>query len=564
MKNRTRQLISTALITSILSILIGGFAVVSTYRSEIAMIDKRLNQVESDIRVNPMDAVSIALLSIEQNNLDLTLGFATPSGEVTVLRESVGTPLEGPDLRIRTIPIPEGDKLIVVGSLVDINRSLDINLWKLLIFIVLANILASIATSLLSRSGALAQERAQRQKMQEFIGDAAHELRTPMTVVKGYAELLKGKQLDPERESAAFDRLNSELKRMDFLIGDLLMLAQLGEEGNIEFESIDIAQLVRESVSDFKEIAPTHPVTTHIDESAESVGTPLNGPDLRVRIIPIPEGDKLIVAGSLAEINRSLDINLWKLLIFIILANILASIATSLLSRSGALAQERLQRQKMQEFIGDAAHELRTPMTVVKGYAELLKGKQLDPERESAAFERLNSELKRMDFLIGDLLMLAQLGEEGNIEFESIDIAQLVRESVSDFKEIAPTHPVTTHIDESAELVGSEKYLQRFIQNALTNIRLHTPASTSVRVSVKADKQITIIIEDSGPGLPPESYGEKIRGLKRFDRSRSRDTGGTGLGMSIMNAVIERHKGTFTLRKSELGGLAIEVHLPRT
>ena len=382
MSNRTRQLISTALITSVLSILIGGFAVVSTYRSEIAIIDKHLNQVESDIRVNPLDAVSIALLSIEQNNFDLTLGFATPTGEVTILRESVGTPLDGPDLRIRHVPIPEGDELIIASSLVDLNRSLDLNLWKLLIFIILANILASIATSLLSRSGALAQERAQRQKMQEFLGDAAHELRTPMTVVKGYAELLKGKQLDPERESAAFDRLNSELKRMDFLIGDLLMLAQLGEEGNIDFESIDLAELVRENISDFKEIAPTHPLTTEIDENVV--------------------------------------------------------------------------------------------------------------------------------------------------------------------------------------LIGSEKYLRRFIQNALTNIRLHTPASTPVRVSIKADKQIIMIIEDAGPGLPAESYGEKIRGLKRFDRSRSRDTGGTGLGMSIMNAVIERHKGTFTLRKSELGGLAIEVHLPRT
>ena len=112
--------------------------------------------------------------------------------------------------------------------------------------------------------------------------------------------------------------------------------------------------------------------------------------------------------------------------------------------------------------------------------------------------------------------------------------------------------------------MGSKKYLQRFIQNAFTNIRLHTPATTSVRVSVKSSKQIVVVIEDSGPGLPPESYGEKIRGLKRFDRSRSRDSGGTGLGMSIMNAVIERHKGSFTLRKSELGGLAIEVHLPRT
>ena len=382
MNNRTRQLISTALITSVLSILIGGFAVVSTYRSEIAIIDKHLNQVESDIRVNPLDAVSIALLSIEQNNFDFTLGFATPTAGITILRESVGTPLDGPDLRVRHVPIPEGDELIIASSLVDINNSLDRNLWKLLIFIILANILASIATSLLSRSGALAQERAQRQKMQEFLGDAAHELRTPMTVVKGYAELLKGKQLDPERESAAFDRLNSELKRMDFLISDLLMLAQLGEEGNIDFESINLAELVRENISDFKEIAPTHPLTTQIDENVV--------------------------------------------------------------------------------------------------------------------------------------------------------------------------------------LIGSEKYLRRFIQNALTNIRLHTPANTPVRVSIKADKQIIMIIEDAGPGLPADSYGEKIRGLKRFDRSRSRDTGGTGLGMSIMNAVIERHKGTFTLRKSELGGLAIEVHLPRT
>lgn len=382
MKNRTRQLITTALITSVLSILIGGFAVVSTYQSEIALIDKRLNQVESDIRVNPIDAVSIALLSIEQNNFDFTLGFATPTGEVTILRESIGTPLDGPDLRVRHITIPEGDELIIASSLVDINRSLDLNLWKLLIFIIFANILASIATSLLSRSGALAQERGQR--------------------------------------------------------------------------------------------------------------------------------------------------------------------------------------QKMQEFLGDAAHELRTPMTVIKGYAELLKGKQLDPVRESAAFERLNSELKRMDFLIGDLLMLAQLGEEGNIDFESIDLAELVRESLSLFIEIAPTHPVTVQIDADALMMGSEKYLQRFIQNALTNIRLHTPASTPVRVTVKADKQITIIIEDGGPGLPVESYGEKIRGLKRFDRSRSRETGGTGLGMSIMSAVIERHKGTFTLRRSDLGGLAIEVHLPRT
>ena len=110
---------------------------------------------------------------------------------------------------------------------------------------------------------------------------------------------------------------------------------------------------------------------------------------------------------------------------------------------------------------------------------------------------------------------------------------------------------------------GELKYLARFIQNSLNNIRLHTPDGTAVSVYLHSGKSIELLIEDSGPGLPADSYGEKIRGLKRFDRSRSRENGGTGLGLSIMSAVIERHHGALTLRQSELGGLAIEVHLPR-
>ena len=117
MKNRTKQLFTTALITSILSIVIGGFAVWNSHQGELAIIDRELNQVESDIRANPVDAVSIALLSIEQNNFDFTLAFATPTGELTILREAIGTPITGADLRIRHIPIPEGDELIVAGSL---------------------------------------------------------------------------------------------------------------------------------------------------------------------------------------------------------------------------------------------------------------------------------------------------------------------------------------------------------------------------------------------------------------------------------------------------------------
>ncbi len=382
MKNQTRQLLATAVITSVLSIFIGGFAVWGSYQSEVSIIDRQLDQVQSDVAADLADAVSIALLSIEQNNFDFTLAFMTPTGELTILREASGTAISGSDLRIRHIPIQEGDELVLAKSLADINKSLDRNLWRLLIFIILANIAASGVSSFVSRSSSLAQERAQRARMQEFLGDAAHELRTPMTVVKGYAELLRNKQLDPEREGAAFDRLNSELKRMDLLISDLLMLAQLGEESQGELEEINLSNLLLENIEDFRIISPTRPLTCDID--------------------------------------------------------------------------------------GDI---------------------------------KLNCEAK---------------------------------------------------------------YIARFIQNAFNNIRLHTPEGTTVSVTLREGKTILLLIQDSGPGLPADSYGEKIRGLKRFDRSRSRESGGTGLGLSIMSAVIERHHGTLTLRQSELGGLAIEVHLPRT
>ena len=382
MGSRSRQLLAIAVITSILSILIGGYAIWNSYQSEISIVDRNMNLVASEVRDNPLDAVSVALLSIEQNNFDFTLAFVATTGEQTILREALHTPITGKDVKVRHIPMQEGEQLILASSLVDINKSRDHNLWKLLIFIILANIAASVVTSLVSRSGLLAQERAQREKMQEFLGDAAHELRTPMTVVKGYAELLRAKKLEGDRETAAFDRLNSELKRMDFLISDLLMLAQLGEESK----------------------------------------------------------------GELEEVNLS----------------------------------------------------------------------------------------------------------------------NLLNENLEDFRIISPNRPLESNIASDVRISGEEKYLARFIQNAFTNIRLHTPDGTRVKVDLIEAKGITLLIQDSGPGVPPDSYGEKIRGLKRFDKSRSRDAGGTGLGLSIMSAVIERHRGSLTLRQSELGGLAIEVHLPRT
>jgi signal transduction histidine kinase len=383
MKSKTRQILATAIVTSTLSLLIGGFAVWGSYESETGIIDEYLNTVALDVTQSPEDPITAALLSVEQNSFDLTVAFMTPNGEIATLKES-------------------------------------------------------------------------------------------------RKALIGGKE------------------------------------------------------------------------------------KLRVRNIPLQAGEQLVIAASLTDIDRNLRKNLWRLLIFIIFTNIVASFASTLISRSSALALERTQREKMQEFLGDAAHELRTPLTVIKGYAELLEGNKLEGDRQLQAFTRLNSEIKRMESLIADLLILAELGEEKGGEFVALDLSQLLNESADDFAAVASGHAIELLIDKDVVLDGSEKYLQRFIVNALTNIRVHAPQDVPVRITLKGGRDIKLIIEDGGAGLPADSYGEKIQGLKRFDRSRSRETGGSGLGLSIMNAVVERHKGVLTLRKSDLGGLAIEVQLPRT
>jgi K+-sensing histidine kinase KdpD len=118
-------------------------------------------------------------------------------------------------------------------------------------------------------------------------------------------------------------------------------------------------------------------------------------------------------------------------------------------------------------------------------------------------------------------------------------------------------------IDLDVEIIGSRDYLARFIQNALTNVMRHTEPDVSVLITCsKSGKYARLQIEDAGPGLPESAHGEDLRSLNRFDKSRSREHGGSGLGMSIMSAVIEKLHGKLALRKSSLGGLAVVVDLP--
>lgn len=284
------------------------------------------------------------------------------------------------------------------------------------------------------------------------------------------------------------------------------------------------------------------------------------------RSLEISGGDFLVVAGSTESADSKLLSNLYSVAVATLVTNTLAFIILTLYIRRLKRRDDDDALTRMQEFLGDASHELRTPLTVVKGYVEMLsKGQITDRETQSRAFARVNSEIVRMEGLIHDLLLLAELGESAARESELIDLSAKVRGYGEDFQLLHPKRKVDFEIADDVEVHAVGDYISRFIQNALNNISRHTPDGAPVRITLrKNSKTISLAIEDGGPGLPESAYREKVRSLNRFDQSRSRENGGSGLGMSIMAAVIAKLEGEFTLQKSDLGGLAVIATFQRS
>lgn len=307
--------------------------------------------------------------------------------------------------------------------------------------------------------------------------------------------------------------------------------------------------------------APDFPIV----EAATRAPIRIDGPSpYRLRAVLVQGGDYILISETTKEIDANFTSNLRSLGLFTFGLDTLAALLLFIYFRRLNRRSETASLARMQEFLGDASHELRTPLTVIKGYIEMLSKNQLKVEADRArAFDRVGSEITRMESLVRDLLLLAELGESGSRDIECIDLSEKVKSHGIDFVTLNPERKVTLEIEPDISIDASRDYIARFIQNALTNISRHTSPTDAVRISLSHQgKTARLTIEDAGPGLPNSAYRENIRSLNRFDKSRSREHGGSGLGMSIMSAVIQKLDGNFSLRKSELGGLAIVVELP--
>ncbi len=229
-----------------------------------------------------------------------------------------------------------------------------------------------------------------------------------------------------------------------------------------------------------------------------------------------------------------------------------------------AFEQRRRSEHRLRRFVADASHELRTPLTSIRGYAELFRRGAADrPEDLAKAMERIEGEASRMGILVEDLLLLARMDEGRPLEREPVDLSVMLREAVDDAHAAAPDREVQITQNEAVVVTGDPVRLRQVVDNLLDNARTHTPAGTHVRASVTSTPDEAIVtVEDDGPGLPAEDAAKVFERFYRADESRSREKGGSGLGLSISAAIAEGHGGTLGVSSSDEGGARFELRLP--
>jgi len=230
-----------------------------------------------------------------------------------------------------------------------------------------------------------------------------------------------------------------------------------------------------------------------------------------------------------------------------------------------AFTERSASEERLRRFVADASHELRTPLTSIRGYTELWRqGALRDPGDLTDAMRRVEHEADRMGVLVDELLLLARLDQGRPLESAPVDLARLVGDVVTDARAVEPGRPITLDAPDQLIVQGDESRLNQVVVNLLANARAHTPPATPVRVRLTVEgERVVLEVEDDGPGLGPEPERVFER-FYRADEARTRSSGGSGLGLSIVAAVSEAHGGRATAGTAPSGGARIRVELPPT
>ena len=249
------------------------------------------------------------------------------------------------------------------------------------------------------------------------------------------------------------------------------------------------------------------------------------------------------------------------------LARTFNGMATELQARSAALsASDRARRQ----LLADVSHELMTPLTAIRGYTQTLAMPDLavDPPTRARYFDIVDRETYKLEAIIGDLLDLAKLqGGGSTLSIEPVAVADLFDRIAERHEPALRARNVTLeqHVSEDLDLDADVQRLEQALQNVASNALRHTPDGGRVELRAEpAGEQVRITIRDTGPGIPTEHLPHIFDRFYKADQARTTTAAasGSGLGLSIVRAIVERHGGTVSAGNAPDGGAVFEFLLP--
>jgi len=224
--------------------------------------------------------------------------------------------------------------------------------------------------------------------------------------------------------------------------------------------------------------------------------------------------------------------------------------------------------QKVRQFAADASHELRTPLTTIRGYAELYSQGALGPDQLPDAMRRIEQEAHRMSTLVAELLELARLDRTSSLDLAETDLAGLVRDAIADARAVEPDRPVRAEAPDRLIALIDEARIRQVLANLLGNVREHTPEGTPAAVRLAlAPGGVVLEVADAGRGM---SQQDAAQAFDRFHRGAAQPSGGapqasgggSGLGLSIVQAIAMAHGGQATLESRPGHGTRVRIWLP--
>ena len=282
-----------------------------------------------------------------------------------------------------------------------------------------------------------------------------------------------------------------------------------------------------------------------VERTAEAIA----GGDFSQRV---PESDPRTEVGRL---SRSLN-------------GMLGQIEEAFEAQRTSEAEARQSEERMRRFVADASHELRTPLTSIRGFAELYRqGAVAGAGELDRVMKRVEDEAARMGLLVDDLLLLARLDQQRPLVHEPVDLLDLARDATHDAAAVAPDRAVDLEVtgDGAPVVMGDDARLRQVFANLLANAVTHTPAGSPIRVRLGADNasgMAAVEVVDEGPGLSPEQSSRVFERFYRADASRTRAHGGSGLGLSIVAALVAAHGGRVEVDSVPGVGATFRVLLP--